>query len=396
MKKILLVSPFPPSQNPRLVKEYNALKENGYEVKVLYAVRDQWSATHEVNEDFILVGGQHGSFVHLLSRVIHKLSKRLLPYELNYHRASLLLLWKAIRTKANLYIGHDLTALPIVVRAAKKNKSRCGFDAEDFHRNEVTNDVNSFFYKASKVVENKYLPEVDYLTCASPLIAEAYQKLYPQLQPVTVNNVFSKSHIAKERPPRTTDAPLKLFWFSQTVGEGRGLETVIKAISLLQNLAITLTILGEAKEEVKNKFSALASENNLPPNQLIFLEPVTPDQIFEIAASHHIGLALETSIPYNRDICLTNKIFTYLNSGLAIIASETSAQKQLLEEHTDIGLTFKTDDVYQLTQLLKSYYEEAFILDQHRNAAKKLALEKYNWEKESKILLSLVEATIEN
>ncbi|WP_205529772.1 glycosyltransferase family protein [Pedobacter chitinilyticus] len=379
-----------------MYKEYLLLKNQGYDVNVIYAVRDKWANITPLNKDFILVAGKHGSLTHLFSRVFHKFIRHFLAYEFSYHRSSWLMLLKASRIKADLYIGHDLTSLPIVVRAAKRHKAKCGFDAEDFHRNEVSDDINSSFYKASKTIENKYLPQIDYLTCASPLIADAYQKLYPQLRAQTINNVFSKSYIIENESLRLPNEKLKLFWFSQTVGEGRGLETVIEAMGLLQPLNIELTILGAANKEIQKIFNTLACTNNLSLSQIIYLDTVSPNQIFEIAALHHIGLALEISKPYNRDICLTNKIFTYINAGLAIIASETKAQKKLLQENKNIGLLFQIGNVVELANQLKIYYEHPYLLDQHRRAAKKLAKDKFNWEKESQTLLSLIKTTMEN
>lgn len=394
MKKIVLVSPFPPSQNPRLVKEYNAFRSNGYQVKVLYAVRDQWSASHEVNEDFILVGGKHSSFAHFFSRVIHKFAKRFLAYEFNYHRASLLLLWKALRTKADLYIGHDLTSLPIVVRAAKKNKAKCGFDAEDFHRNEVSNDKNSYFYKSVKTVEDKYINQVDYLTCASPLISQEYQKLYPSLKPITINNVFPSKHIPNIIELENEN--LKLFWFSQTLGKNRGLETVFTALSTIKDPRLNLTLVGFGDEITLDYFNELIRTTQLYDGQIKILQPVSPEKLFDLAKSQDIGLALEPGFSRNNEIALSNKIFTYLISGLAIIVTETAAQNKFITENPSVGKSFKIDCPNELAEILKSYLLDTDKLNQHRNAAKKIAEEKFNWEKESEKLLSLIKTSIEN
>ncbi|RZK60386.1 MAG: hypothetical protein EOO91_01665 [Pedobacter sp.] len=301
----------------------------------------------------------------------------------------MLLLAKAIRTKADLYIGHDLTSLPIVAKAAQKNNSKSGFDAEDFHRNEVSDDKNSFFYKAAVSLENKYIPLISYLTTASPLISATYNSLYPGCNAQTINNVFSIKHIA-ETNPLQKDNPTRLFWFSQTIGRDRGIEIVIEAMSLLANSSITLTLLGMISREDKFYLQELALNKKINATQLLFLEPVKPEEVFDIAKRHHIGLALELDIPYNRNICLTNKIFTYLTAGLAIVATKTQAQEQFMIENPEIGQTFAINDKYALREILNTYLNDAELLNMHKTKARDLALLKFNWDMEAKKLLAII------
>ena len=392
MYKILLISPFPPSQNPRLLKEYQALKAAGFEVKALYAERDSWSSNHKVPEGFERVGGKVGSFWHWMTRVIHRVSKIFLPYEYHYNRVSLLLLRRALTIKADLYIGHELTTLPIVVKAAKKYKSKCGFDIEDFHRNEVSNDIGSYQYLAASAIENKYINQVNYITAASPLIAESYQTIYPDVKSQVINNVFSNKHIVND--PIKPNASLKLFWFSQTVGKGRGLELVLEAMAKLSQLPISLALLGNADKQTKLYFQALVINSGLTEDRLNFLSPVKPEDIFNIANQHDIGLALELRTPKNRDICLTNKIFTYLNSGLAILASNTLAQQKLISENANIGTLFNSGDLASITSALENYYKHPEFLKLHREQARQIAKTKFNCELESQKFISLINSTL--
>ena len=388
LKKVLLVSPFPPSQNPRLLKEYYALKSAGFKVRALYAERDKWSSDHQIPEDFERVGGKVGSFWHFITRVIHKLSRMFLPYEYNYHRVSLLLLYRALNIKADLYIAHELTALPVVVKAAKKYNGKCGFDIEDFHRQESSDDMRSYQYLASCAIEDKYINQTHYITCSSPLISEIYKEIYPNIKPQIIKNVFSNSFISKL--PITTNNILSLFWFSQTIGKNRGLECVLMAMAKLASRKVKLTLLGHIDKNTKNYFLDLATNLSLDKDQLIFLPPVEPENIFKEAARHDIGLALELKIPENRNICLTNKIFSYMNAGLAILASDTLAQKKLLEDYPGIGSTFTSENIDNLSSAIENYQRLPQLLIQHRKHSKEVAERTLNWEVESQKFILIV------
>ncbi|MDX2189584.1 MAG: hypothetical protein SFY32_06955 [Bacteroidota bacterium] len=392
-KSILLISPFPPNQNPRLLKEYHTLKQLGYSVKVIYGERDKWAAHNfAINDDFILVGGKINSIVFLFTRILHKAVFLLKIKEFESNRVSIPLYLKAKSIKADLYIGHNLPALPIAVNAAKYHKAKCGFDAEDFHRFGNTNNENSRDFLLAKYLEDKYLPLVDYLSAASPLIAQEYQKLYPFLIPVVINNVFPLSiKVEQIQEKKIKNQRLDLFWFSQTVGKNRGLEDVVIALSRLLDLNITLHILGNANEEIKNYLKSFTRKA-----QIYFHDPIPPDDIFTFASQFDIGLALEQNIPFNRDICLTNKIFTYLSSGLAIIATETQAQLQFFKTHSQVGKTYPIGNIQILSEIIMYYYSNLEGLKKAKQASITLANNELNWEKEKYKLIELVNKILIN
>jgi glycosyltransferase involved in cell wall biosynthesis len=305
-KRILIVTSGQPSLNPRLVKEANALTTAGYNVTVIYQYWNHWGTEMDKalltkkSWKAIRVGGSpnNDKFTYWYSRLIHKKNQLFSKYfpnlltEFSIFRCTKLLLKEAVKYKANLYIAHNLGALPAAVKAAKKNNAKCGFDAEDFHRQEVTDNPNENAYKLAKFMEDKYLPQVDYLTTASPLIANAYQKLYPNLKPIVINNVFSSSFLQQVNHANH-NKELGLFWFSQTIGKGRGIEDALKAIALLKKPYINLTLLGNIDKNNQNYFFNLANELGLAKNQLSLISPVSPDHIFELASKYDIGLALE-------------------------------------------------------------------------------------------------------
>lgn len=395
MKKIILISPFSIAQNPRLVKEYEALKSVGYQVKVYHGERDKWASNfnHPNKNDFILVGNSLGSFSYLLNRIVYKVIKLVLPIDYCHDRISILLLLKLIFIKADLYIGHNLASLPIVVKLAKFHKAKCGFDAEDFHRQEINDDLNSREFKNSKALEDKYLTKVDYLTVASPLIGAAYEKLFPTLNPVIINNVFSSKFIPYKKEISTCKG-LKLFWFSQTIGRNRGLEVLISALGKLKLPKISLTILGMIRKDDRKYFEDFFVKENILLSSLNFLDPVKPNQIFEIAAKHDIGLALEPGFCLNNHLALSNKLFTYLIAGIGIIASETHAQKLFFQKYPSVGSTFKLGDIDSLAGLISTYYYDSKALSLIKMQSEFLAKTELNWESESIKFIHTVSNTL--
>lgn len=406
LKKIVLITSGQPSTNPRLVKEADVLVSAGYQVTVVYQYWNAWATEKDQilltkkKWKAIRVGGSptQNKLIYFFTRILYKVSKLIFQkfgpengkaewYLLRTYR---LMYLKVLQLEADLLIGHNLGALAICVKAAKKKEIKCGFDGEDFHRQEVTDNKNAKEYKLAKYIEDKYLPKVDYLTVASPLIASEYKKLYPFLNPNVINNVFPLKNIPTlGSQSANLDSPLKLFWFSQTIGKGRGLEDVIAALQQLNNNDFQLHLLGNISLEVKLYFEALADDV-----KIYFYEPIAPDDLFEFAAKFDIGLALEPAFCLNNDLALSNKLFSYAVSGLAVIASETSAQKQFMETYPNIGKTYKIGDSDALATILTYYAKNRNDLYAAKKASFDLAKNELNWELESKKFIAIINSVL--
>jgi glycosyltransferase involved in cell wall biosynthesis len=406
-KKVLIITSGQPAVNPRLVKEADMLSENGWEVIVLYQYWNAWGSSMDAallpkkKWKAIRVGGNPVSekLKYNLSRLQHKFFKILfhrlyLKFASRYAiaRSSRYLIREAKKIKADLYIGHNMGALPAVVHAAINNGGCCGFDAEDFHRFENSNNPSSPDVRIKKTLEEKYFPRLDYLTTASPLITDQYKALFPQLKINTVLNVFPKF---QGRPDfKKGSRSLRLFWFSQTIGTGRGLEEVLEAIQMNNSIEIELHLLGQVDAETRTRFSSVIETSATKRSKVFFYDPLPSEKIIEFAARFDVGLATETGVPINRDICLTNKIFSYIQSGLAVVASDTLAQKQLFMNHDGFGCLYKKGNANQLNSIFESYYNDPSLLDMHRRKAWELGQRDFNWENESVHLLSIISETI--
>lgn len=403
-RKVLIVTTGQPSTNPRMVKEYCSLKKAGFNVKVLYSFWASWAVDTDAalfrsesidQKDFILVGGspQYEKHKYFLSRLLHK-AFRLLSYKFSLSffdkwavsRTAFWLQKAANNEKCDLYIAHNLGALPSVVKAAQKWNSMCAFDAEDYHRGEFKPPFPREYTVACKI-EDRYMPRCNYVTAASPLIAERYrQNVNLKNVPLVINNVFALEHLQVFNDQINQSSELRLFWFSQTIGPERGLEKVINALNSLKEYKIQFTLLGKCSADYKSILSQFINGHL----RLQFLEPVSPDEIFKIASNHHIGIASEEPICENRDICLTNKLFTYLLAGNCVLLSNTSAQKRLLQDYPGIGLIYNIHDPAHLAEQIRILYEDREILHNYRKAAWNLARTTLNWEKESTKLISLI------
>ena len=134
---------------------------------------------------------------------------------------------------------------------------------------------------------------------------------------------------------------------------------------------------------------SLISENHT----LSFELPVSERELFVKLSQHHIGLALETGITRNRQLCRTNKLFCYPVTGCLILASNTPSQRQFIEEYPKAGAIFASNK--QLIQIILEWANNLYQLSKQRQAAWLLGKTTLNWERESSKLVELVESMIQ-
>jgi glycosyltransferase involved in cell wall biosynthesis len=389
------------------VKEADALSAAGHEVTVLAALAGPWPRA--LDEALLAsrcwtcryVGGSPDREpVRLrLTRLRHGLARRaarwgslgeiLAPW--TGGRVLPELLAAARNTRADLYIGHNLEALPAAVEAARATGAAAGYDCEDFlpgmeppgvgSRRDVENVTR---------LERAYLPRCDYLTAASPGIAEAYERMYGVRFAACILNVFPLSLRPAEFRP-SSEGPLTLTWFSQTVGPYRGLEQAIEALALAGR-DIRLHLRGTWARGFERRLFALARQAGVSADRIVYRPPVeSADGVVQLSAAHDVGLALEEPASVNRDVCLTNKLFTYLLAGNAVAMTATVAQRALAAELDEAVFCYEPGDVRTLAALLRRWYDDRSALDRARRLAWEWGAQRYNWDLECARFLAVVE-----
>lgn len=403
MKLITFLTTGQPTTNPRLVKEVETLVSLGYGVRVLYCFYQDWAEQFDADviasnpEIYIQCGGNpaHSKYSYFATRIRQKICTKLASHfnglglaEHALARAHTELLRLAINLKSDLYIAHNLGALPAAVLAAKKNGSKVGYDAEDLSSG--FSAANSRDSMLNSYIEHKYFKSIDYFTASSDLIASAYQKEHPHLKPIIILNAFKKNVYQRtESENFKSNRIIKLFWFSQTLGKNRGLENLFEALKTINTEQLELHLLGKLIDmDFKN---LIGKQQHL---KIFTYKPISANQITRFAQQFDIGLALETAYCLNNNLALSNKIFTYIQSGLAVIASDTAGQESFLKQYPSLGLLFKKNDAQSLAQCLVQLISKVDLLDEIKQGNYYLGQTQLNWELESEKFISVVTKTL--
>lgn len=402
-KKILFISTANLTTNPRILKEIKLAISLNYDVQFLGFNMNNWSDEIEKN------------YIHTLSNVatLHYINagrKPFLPWVISSvteiglrkifflfstslkanayasnKRSFLLQQWfHKNKPTADLIVAHTLGTLYPVYCYSKKNNIPFAFDVEDYHPGEkIHNDINNEHQRRIFLLR-QLLPFAKYISCAAPLIELQIRRTIlgerNSSNIFTVNNCFSQKEFIVPIANSNTDK-LKLVWFSQNISFGRGLELILPLLKQFEE-KISVTLIGNIDERfyqsVITKFLSFTKVE----------KPLTQIALNKKLAEFDIGLALEdTNADENRDICLTNKIWSYFQAGLYILATKTKAQEKFIEENKECGIIFNLSE-NDFKKLFQKIIDSKDLIISAKNKRYQTAIND-SWENETKKLIEV-------
>lgn len=403
------------SNNPRLVKEADALAGRGHDVRVVAVDVDAEAAARD---DTLMRSrrwrlervtarragaGVRASARWLAAAVLQRVATagaRGLPAPPGVRDRALSRLLgplarRAAAERADVVVAHNLEALPAAARAARARSARLVFDAEDLHAEDVPDAARHAGRVALiRDVERRYLPRCNALVASSDGIATALAAAYSVARPTVVLNAFSPPPARVRRAPARGERQ-SLYWFSQTLGPGRGIEDAVLAVGMLRawDVPVELHLRGAVGAEYRGALTRLAQSREV--GDAVHLLPLAPpDEMVALAAQHDVGLALEQGETLNRRLCVTNKILAYLAAGIAVAATDTPAQRAVLDSAPGAGFVYRAGDASELASSLRALLATPGALETARAASADAASRRFSWERESRTLVATYEGLL--
>src|SRR6266566_404051 len=272
MARICLITPQHISFQPRTLREADSLAAAGHDVRVVCRQADGNLTGYDrdlmQSRAWRLQGvdlRRHGPNrrVWLTESMRSKMYSWLLSARVktdnvavrSYVRAFDLLLALAMTEPADWFIAHTQSALPIAAAAARHWNARLGFDCEDLLAENGTDSE-----EVVSLIQQRYLPLCDYVSVPSRCLGTRLVQAYPIPTPLVLYNV-SPLHLADGMTPpedRAVKPTLRLHWFGQTIGAGRGVEEAVESLALLNEIQIELHLRGRLAPEFRERIEGLA------------------------------------------------------------------------------------------------------------------------------------------
>ena len=413
-KHIVIVTGASLGWAPRAPKEAAALAAKGFTVTVLGASgqRARW----EVDKAIAAAGGyvfesldnsdQGGRA--LMARLSSAAAGKLFRFT-GVAVGALFCPWakrlerRAKQLRPSLVIAHLEPGLRVGSRLAAAGVP-CSVDMEDWYSEDLRPEARAGRPVAAlESFEKLLLQQGRFATATTEVMADALAHEYGCPRPTRIYNVFSDPHLPAEVPLRDRSPEsrslggipsrgrdvVSIHWFSQTIGPGRGLETLFAAAAGLEvpveiHLRGALGGYGSWLEEV------------VPGGlrNMVFLHDTVANEALPLhIAEHDIGFAGETRAIRSRDLTATNKIFQYLQCGLAVLASDTAGQREVASRAPGAVRLFRGDDERSAREHLRAWLGDLPALGEAKRRAQEAA-KVLCWEREKERFLELVHCAV--
>ena len=381
---------------PRMVKAADALAARGYRVRVVSTRHTEWATaadrdlrrSREGRWTWTVVDYRRRAarWRYAVTGVRHRaaraavrwLTAARVPGDVvagAYSRAHVELVRAALAAPADLFYGGTSGALAAVAAAARRAGVPYALDLEDLHTAEPDATPGGAAERAlAEPVERAVLPGAALLTAASGPITAAYRARYG-VAPIAIHNTFPLPAAPPDLAPRSGGG-LRLYWFSQTIGPNG--EHAVRAMGRAA-LSGELHLRGARRASYLDGLRKLAGEI-APGLRVVDHPPALPDDMVDLCAPFDVGLSLERADVAHRDVCLTNKVFTYMLAGLPVVLTATSAQGPLAADLDEGALLYAPGDVDTLAKGLRRWAEDKAHLGRARQASWAAARRRWHWE----------------
>ena len=386
---------------PRVLKEATTLGRAGYDVTVMtvadsarFEAMDQEilksAPFRKVTLDMLSRSGVAGARV-FQSRLATLIARRGARFGLRSKQAfgpARALARLARGFEADLTIVH--TEMPFCIGCDLLARGRrVAADFEDWHSQSMLPEQ-----EATRPIpilgnaERLLMRKAAYKSATSGAMANGLQGAFGGSLPIVITNSFP---LQPEPPSRAPGNPPSFLWFSQTVGPGRGLEGFVDAWGQTARPS-RLCLVGDVAESYRAALLGRLPKG--PRDRVEFLPLTPPGALPSMLAMHDIGLALEPDTPANKDLTISNKILQYLNAGLAVVASPTAGQREVLERAKGAGVLVDLSRTGEVVARLDGLLSDPSRLSAMGRVARRAAVDTYCWEREAPKLLDAVGSAV--
>jgi glycosyltransferase involved in cell wall biosynthesis len=298
---------------------------------------------------------------------------------------------RVLALSPDLVIAHTQPMLGVACEAARRLDCRWGFDCEDILSEEYGEGIDDEAHQALvRFLESRFIPAADYVTTASPEFGPWLAERYGVQDAVYVANAPSRAEAPEAPQPGYPDGRpyLSLYWFSISIGPKRGVEDAIRALPLI-DVPVQLHLRGRVLPGYDRELRALIGSLNVSGQVEVHdLEP--PGQVVRAAAAHDIGLVLTQPCCENHELAVPNKIYAYVMAGLVVGATATRGHRSVLNDMPGIWFDYPPGDHAELARQIRALAREPGRLRTARREAFRLGQHRFNWELGQRPLVALV------
>jgi len=280
---------------------------------------------------------------------------------------------------ADLIYGGTAGAIAAAAEAGRRARTPFAVDFEDFHCAEHESPDGDLSNGLARSVMHFASDGAAFVTAGSEAIARACRDELG-IPAMAINNVFPLPDRPPSEGPHGASDEFAAYWFSQTIGPGRGLENVVRALGLTSRRA-SLTLRGCPAAGYADRLLALTARE-APRVRVVIESPISPESMVDACRPFDLGVSAEQGHIRNRALNLPNKATTYPLAGVPVALTDTAGQRPLARDLGAGALVFAPGDAASLAEQMLALMTDPVHLHEARTASWRAARTRWHWEHE--------------
>ncbi len=290
---------------------------------------------------------------------------------------------------ADVWIAHDLDALPAALMARRRHGGRVLYDSHELFAERIA--VSPAARPFWRALERRLAPRADAVMTVGEGVAGELARRYGIPRPAVVRNLSAASPAgAAESPLRGAlglDPAARIALYLGGLQAGRGLELLVDAARRLAPGDVVV-LMGPGHPAYAAGLRRRAERAGVA-DRIVLAPPVPTGEVVRWAAGADVGLALIQNVSLSYFLSLPNKLFEYVAAGLPVVASDFPDLRRVVEER-GLGTVCRPDDPDAIARAIAWTLDDPERHARLRAAAGAAATE-LTWERESRVLVQLVD-----
>lgn len=262
---------------------------------------------------------------------------------------------------ADVYHAHEPDSFQVALKLKKRTGAKAIYDSHEYHPEAFAEHFKTgkkLVTKGIYLYEKSNAVHADYIISVNDILVNKFKGYNPRVALIPNYPVLKNADLWKEYNDRAT------FIYIGRMTEDRGIMKILEAVSKVKSDCRYLFVGEFDGEDIKQRAEKYVSEN-LKDRDIQFTGKVNHLQVFDYLKTADAGFVLLQPYSWRYVNSEPIKLFEYMMSKTAVIASDFPMMKRIVEK-SNCGVTVKPDDPDAIARVIESTANDR---EKYRNMA---------------------------
>lgn len=272
------------------------------------------------------------------------------------------------RNNFDVVVVNLIDMLPIAAEWKKHSNAQLVYDSQEYFTGQFS-DKPIWQKRWVENMEERFIRNADLVVSTTQILGEKLKEKYNlNSDPVRVRNMPSRNQQIQSKPETGIHDPVRLVWHGMAVyyGNRRGLQVIVEALRYCKS-NVELYIQGNPVPTELDKIRSDAQKWSIE-EKIHFVPAALPDEIVRAIGDYDIGVSGEIPVEENQLYTSSNKLFEYINAGLAVMGPNVPGIAETLNMY-DVGLLYEPGNPQDLASKIDKVISSGELPGFKENAA---------------------------